>query len=170
MRSSFALWCLNRLPVVNSTSSYSWPSILSFRFFNIRSASCSTRILAFALIPWREYDVLFPSIFVNSFILGFIAGVSWLTTHTAAFLRDCFFPCRIWSSVSSRSSVGVKRNFSSSATSEEDVVTSLGVISTSSRILRRILSVTFNSNREKKSAAVFTEPAICAILKLNCST
>ena len=28
----------------------------------------------------------------------------------------------------------------------------------------------FNSNWERKSAAVYTEPAICAILKLNCST
>ena len=64
----------------------------------------------------------------------------------------------------------MKKNCSSSATSEEDVVTSMGVVCTSSLILGRILSVTFNSNRERKSAAVFTEPAICAILKLNCST
>ena len=64
----------------------------------------------------------------------------------------------------------MKKNCSSSATSEEDVVTSMGVVCTSSLILRRILSVTFNSNRERKSAAVFTELALCAILKLNCST
>ena len=49
-------------------------------------------------------------------------------------------------------------------------MTSMGLICTSSLILRRILSVTFDSNREQKSAAVFTEPAICAIYKLNCST
>ena len=30
--------------------------------------------------------------------------------------------------------------------------------------------MTFDSNRERKSAAVFTKPATCAILKLNCST
>ena len=46
----------------------------------------------------------------------------------------------------------------------------MGVVCTSSLILRRILSETYNSNREKKSTAVFTEPTICASLKLNCST
>ena len=30
--------------------------------------------------------------------------------------------------------------------------------------------MTFSSNLEKMSAAVLAEPAICAILKLNCST
>ena len=147
-----------------------WPSILSFKFFNTRSASCSTRILAFALIPWREYAVVFPSIFVNSFILGCIEDGSWLATHSTAFCRVCSFLCKICSSVSCWLSVWVKKNCSSSATSEEDVVTSISVVCTSSLILRQILSVTFNSNLERKSAALFTEPAISAILKLNCST
>ena len=38
------------------------------------------------------------------------------------------------------------------------------------RILRRILSVTLSSSLERKSAALLIEPAICAILKLNCNT
>ena len=73
-----------------------------------------------------------------------------------------FFQGFVFSSVSFSPSVCVKKNCSSSATSEEDVVTSMGVVCTSSLILRRIPSVTFNSNPESKSAAVFTEPAICA--------
>ena len=64
----------------------------------------------------------------------------------------------------------MKKKCSSSATSEDDIDTSMGVVCTSSRILRRIFSVTFSSNLDRKSAAVLTEPAICAILKLNCST
>ena len=64
----------------------------------------------------------------------------------------------------------MKKNCSPSATSEGDVDTSMGVVCTSSRILRWIFSVTFSSSLERKSAAVLIEPAICAILKLNCST
>ena len=85
MRSSFALECLNRLSAANSTSSNGWPNILSFRFFNTRSGSCSTRIRALALIQLMEYDVVFPSIFVNSLILGFNEDSSWFNTHSAAF-------------------------------------------------------------------------------------
>ena len=170
MRSSFALWCLNRLSVVNSTSSCGWPSILSFRFFSTRSTSCFSRIRAFALIPWMEYDVVFPSIFVNFFIPGFVEDCSWFTTHSAAFLWDCSFRCRICSSVSSGPSACVKKICSSSATSEEDVDTFMGVGCTSSRTLRWIFSVAFSSSLEKKSAAVLTETMKCAILKFNCST
>ena len=64
----------------------------------------------------------------------------------------------------------LKKKFSSPATSEVVVVTSVGVLCTSYRILRRIISVTFNFNRQRKSAAVFSEPAICVIFKLNCRT
>ena len=64
----------------------------------------------------------------------------------------------------------MKKNCSSSATSEEEVVTSKGVVWISSRILRRIFSVILISSLERKSAAVLTELALCAILKLNCST
>ena len=60
-------------------------------FFKTRSESCSTRIRAFALIPCMEYDVAFPSIFVNSFILGFVEDGSSCGTHSAAFFRDCSF-------------------------------------------------------------------------------
>ena len=64
----------------------------------------------------------------------------------------------------------MKQTCSSSATSEEDVVTSMGVVCTSSWILRWIFSVTFSSYLKKKSAALLTEPAICDFLKLNCRT
>ena len=91
-------------------------------------------------------------------------------THYVAFLRDCSFHARVCYLVFSSPSACAKKKCSSSATSEEDVVTSMGVVCKSSLILRRIFSVTFNSNRERKSTAVFTEPAICTVLKLNCST
>ena len=39
----------------------------------------------------------------------------------------------------------------------------MGVVCTSSRILRWIFSATFSSYLEKESAAVLTDPAICAI-------
>ena len=80
------------------------------------------------------------------------------------------FCSRIHSLVSFSPSVCVKKTFSSSATSQEDVVTSMVVGCTSSLILRRMFFVTYNSSLEMKPAAVLTEAAICAILKLNCNT
>ena len=44
------------------------------------------------------------------------------------------------------------------------------IVLISSLILSRIFSVTFNTNRGKISAAVLIEPAIWAILTLNCNT
>ena len=76
----------------------------------------------------------------------------------------------ICSSVPSSPPTCVKKNCSASATSEEDFVTSMGVVCTSSRILTWIFYLTLSSNLVKKSAVVLTEPAICAILKMNCST
>ena len=165
MRFSFALWCLNSLLIalhrmadqVFWVSSFSRPDQHLF-------------LLALALIPCMEYDVVFLSIFVNSFILGLIEYGSSCASHSVAFFRNCPFLSRVCFSVSSSPSACAENNCFSSATSEEDVVTSRGVVCTSSLILRRIFSMTFNSNREKKSAAVFTEPAICPILKLNFST
>ena len=104
------------------------PKILSFIFFRTRSTSCSTRILAFALIPLIEYDVVLPSTFVNSFTLVFKAGDSSFAANRFAFCRDCSFRLRVCSSDSSPSSVWVKKIYSSSAISEEDVVTSIGVV------------------------------------------
>ena len=117
-----------------------------------------------------EYDVVFPSIFVNSLILGFIEDGSSCATHSCAFFRDWSFLSSVCSSVSSSPSACAKKNCSSSATSEEDVVTSMFVVCTSSLILSWIFSVTFISNCERKSGVVFTEPTICAFLMLNCST
>ena len=92
-----------------------------------------------------------------------------LPTQSAAFFQDCSFGWRICSSVSSSPSAYVNMNCSSSATSGEDVVTSMGSARSSYRILRWIFSVTFSSNLERKSAAVLIEPVLCAIQKLNCS-
>ena len=50
------------------------------------------------------------------------------------------------------------------------MVSSIGVVWISSLFLRRIFSVTLSSSLERKSAEVLTEPAMCAILKLNCKT
>ena len=83
MPSSFALYFSYRETVINKTSSCGWPKIFSFIFFNTRSTTCSARICAFALIPFIEYDVVFPSIFVNSFTL-----VS--KTDGSSFAAHCF--------------------------------------------------------------------------------
>ena len=170
IRSSFALYCLNHLSVVNSISSNGWPKTLSFKFFKTRPTSSSTRIRAFALIPCMEYAVVFPSISVNSFILGFIEDGSSCATHSVVLFQDYCFLSMVCCSVSSSPSTCAMKNCSLSAKSEEDSVTSTGVVCTFSLILRRIFSVTFNANREKKPAAVFTDPAIFAFLKLNWST
>ena len=139
-------------------------------FFSTRSTSCSTRILAFALIPSMEYDVVFPSIFLNSFTLVFKAGDSSFAAHCFAFCRDCSFRSKVCSSDSLPSSACVKKIRFSSTTSEEELVTSIGGVCISSLILRRIFSVTLSSSLERKSAAVLTYPAKCGILKLNCNT
>ena len=170
MRSSFALQCLYRLSVANSASSCSWPSVFSFKFFKTISTSYSTRIRAFALIPFIEYDVVFPSIFVNSVTLVFKENVSSFATLCFAFCLDRSYCSRVYSSDSSSLPACVKKNCPSSATSEEEVVTSIGVVWISSRIFRRIFSVTLSSSLERKLAAVLTQPAMCAILKLSFST
>ena len=54
----------------------------------------------------------------------------------------------------------LEKEGSSFAISEENVVTSMGVVCTSARIFRRIFSLTFSSNLERKSANVLTEPAL----------
>ena len=45
-----------------------------------------------------EYDVAFPSIFVNSFTLVFKASDSSFAAHCFAFCRDCSFRSRVCSS------------------------------------------------------------------------
>ena len=113
---------------------------------------------------------MFPWIFENSFADVFKMGDSSCAAHCFAFCLDCSFCSRVRSPDLSLLCARVKKNCSSSATSEEDVVTSIGVVWISSRILRRFFSVTLGSSLERKSAAVLTEPAMCAILKLNCNT
>ena len=147
-----------------------WPRNFDFRFFKTRSTTRFTRIRAFALIPFMEYDVVFPSIFVYSFTLVFKEGGSSFANHCFAFCRDYSFRSSVCFSDSSSLSACVKKNCSSSATSEEDVVTSMGVVWISSPILRRIFHVTLSSSLEKRSVAVLTETAMCAIWKLNCNT
>ena len=50
------------------------------------------------------------------------------------------------------------------------MVSSVGFFFSSTRILGRIFSVAMSRNQERKMAAVLTEVAMCAILKLNCNT
>ena len=144
--------------------------IFSFLFLNTTPTSCSTRFRAFTLIPFMEYDVVLPPIFVNYFTLVFREDGSSFVIHCFAFCLDCSFCSRVCCSDSSLLSPCVKKNCSWSATSEEEFVTNMGVVCTSSRILRWTFPETFSSNLETKSATVLTEPAICAMLKLNCST
>ena len=115
---------------------------MRFRFFRTRSTTCFFHIRAFALIPFMEYVVLFPSIFVDSLVLGFIEDGFSFATQAVAFLGDCSFHSKVCTSVSSLPSACVKKNCSSSATSEDDFVTSMGVFGISSRILTRMFSVT----------------------------
>ena len=117
-----------------------------------------------------DYDVVFPSIFVISFKPVFKEAGSSLAIHYFSFCWGCSFRSTVFFSDSSLLSAGFKKNCSSSATFEEGVVTSMGVVWMSSRILRRISSVNLGSSLERKSAAVLTEPEMCAILKLNCNT
>ena len=146
-----------------SLSSLTLHNVVGLVFSVSKSTSCSTRIRAFALIPFMEYDVVFPSIFVSSFTLIFKEDGSSISTHFLPFCRDYFIRSRVFSSDSSLLSACVTKNSSPSATSEEEMVTSIGVVWISSRILRRIISVTLSSSLEKKSA--LTQPATCGILK-----
>ena len=120
---------------------------------------------------WIEYyGVVFPSIFVNSLTLDFKTGDSSFIAHCFAFCLNCSFRSRVCSTDSSLRSACEKKSCSSSATLEEEVVTSMGVVWISSLNLRRIFSVTLSSSLERNSAAVLTEPAMCVFLKLNCNT
>ena len=93
-----------------------------------------------------------------------------IATHCFAFCLDYSYRSRTCSFDSSFLSACLMKNCFSSATSEEDVVTSIGVVWISSRTLRRSFSLTLSSSLEKQSAAMLTKPAICSILKLNCNT
>ena len=170
MRFSFALFYLYRESVLINTSSCGWPRIFSFIFFKTRCTSCSTRIRAFALIPFMEYDVVFPSVFVNSFTPVLKEDGHSFAIHCFELFLDCSFPSRVCCADSSLSSACMLKISSSSATSKEEVVTWIGVVWISSRILRHIFSETFSSSLERESAVVLTEPAICAVSKLNYNT
>ena len=127
MRTEFGL-CLNRLPVVCSTSSCGWPRSLRLNFFKTRSTSCCTCILAFALIPFMEYDVVVSSVFVNSFTQVLNEGGSSFATHCFASRRDCSPRLSFCSTDSFSKFVCVNKFCLSSATSKKDVVTSMGVV------------------------------------------
>ena len=64
----------------------------------------------------------------------------------------------------------MQKNFSSSATSDDDVIISMGADGVSTRISIGNFSVTLSSSLERKLAAVSAEPAMCVILQLNCNT
>ena len=66
--------------------------------------------------------------------------------------------------------VGSKKTVSSCAMPVDSMFTSIGVVGISSLIFKIIFSLGSISNRDKKSAAVFIFPGMCAIVKLNCST
>ena len=98
MRSALALYGFDRGFVVFRTSLCGWPEIFSISFLKTKSTSCSTCICAFALIPFMEYDVVFPSIFLNSFKLVFREGGSSFAIHRFAFSQDCSFRSKVCSS------------------------------------------------------------------------
>ena len=73
-------------------------------------------------------------------------------------------------SVVSSWSVGSKKTVSSCAMPVYSMFTSIGFVGMSSLIFKIIFSFGSDSNQDKKSAAVFIFPGMCAIVKLNCST
>ena len=75
----------------------------------------------------------------------------------------------ICSSFSSLSS-SVKKSCSSSVMLAFSMFTSMAVVLMSDLIFRLILSCGSFSSLDKKSAAVFVEPGMCANMKLNCRT
>ena len=85
-------------------------------------------------------------------------------------LRANCFLLSVCSLVSFSLSDCVRKNYSSSGTSDEDVVTSIGVVCISSRISRRIFSVVLRYCLERNSAAVQVELTMCAIFKLSFNT
>ena len=70
----------------------------------------------------------------------------------------------------SSSSSGKKKSCSSSATSVDCKLTSMGAVILSSRSLSWTLSFGVSFKRDMKSAAVFCDPATCMMRNLNCST
>ena len=144
--------------------------MFSFNFFSERPTSCSTRIRAFVLFPFTENNLVFLSIFVYSLTLVLNEDASSFATHSFAFSRDCSF--RRWVCFPDLYSLSAwgKKKCSSSATSQEKIVTPMGVVCMSARILRRIFSATLSSSLERKSAAALTDTAMSATLKVNCNT
>ena len=69
------------------------------------------RIRTFVLIPFMEYDVLFPSNLKKFFTLVFEEGGSSFATHCFAICRGCFDRLRVCSSDSSSLSACVKKYF-----------------------------------------------------------
>ena len=133
--------------------------------------SCSTGMRAFALFSLMEYDVLFPSISVNSLITVFIETSSLFTIISAALLRERSFLSGVWFLVSVPTSACVMKNCSSSPTSEEGVVNSIGVLCMCFQILRRMFSITLCSSLARKSAAVMIEATnVCFFRKKTCNT
>ena len=112
---------------------------------------------ALALSQLLEYDFLFPLIFVKSLMFVFFVDGSPFGT----FPRVCLSVCLTFSAC-------VNKNCYTSATCDEDVVTSICVACSSPCILSQNFSVTLRSSREKKSAVVFIEPAMSANLKKKC--
>ena len=117
----------------------------SFRFLSVISTSCSRRFCAFALIFFMEYDVVLSSMFVNFLTLVLNKNGSLFAIHSPGACEDCFLFSRVCSSVAFPLSVCKQANCLSSATSEEYVFTSIGVVRMCSSFLRPISSTNFSS-------------------------
>ena len=90
-------------------------------------------------------------------------------TQSVALFQGSSFISKDCSSVSFSLFLGVNKNYSSLATSEEDVFTFISVVYVFSRILRRF-AVTFNTSVDIIPAVVLTEPAMRAIWELSSTT
>ena len=113
---------------------------------------------------------MFPLVFVNSITLVFKEDGSSFATHCIAFCLDSSFQSRLCSSDLSLLSPCVNKKLFFFSDSRGGVGyldrCSLDVIPD----FETFFAGTLGSNLERKSAAVLTDPAMCATLKLKCST
>ena len=120
-------------------------------------------LVLFVHLPWFLLRITrsVSARFVNSLKLGFIVDGSSFATHSAAFFARLLSPfkCLCFSVI--LTIFLREEELFSVCDVWAGCATSMVVVFTSSRISRRIFSLTSNSSLKRKSAAVMTEPAIC---------
>ena len=163
---SVSVWCQSSVALHHRFEHFSF---FNSKFMSATQTSCSTRFREFALIPFAKYKVVFLSTFVICLLLVFGEDGSSFSTCSSAACRDFSLFSKICSYDSVSLSAWLKRNCSSSETSEEDLVISIVFIYMSCQILRLIIHIPFSSSLERNSAVALIQLAMCAILKETCN-